>query len=248
MLYNLGSGIMLEFKRQESIAKNLAGSSIPGYRKEFLVSSSFSKELKNQSSDNVSGLSGVSEGKLTIDFTQGGIKNTGRNLDFALVGNGFFEVTTTEGTNFYTRNGSFNLSPEGELITSAGHQVASENGSIKFGKTDNLDDLIISEDGTLLIKNATTKRAIGKLKIVDIQDKTKLQRISANFFVVNKGEENQMIEAVDYKILNKAYETANLSPVQEMATMISSLREFEMSNNVLKMQMKLSEKSQRILS
>ena len=57
------------------------------------------------------------------NYTQGGLNNTGNSLDVAINGRGFFQVLMPDGSFAYTRDGSFKMSPEGELVTSSGYRV-----------------------------------------------------------------------------------------------------------------------------
>ncbi len=57
------------------------------------------------------------------NYSQGGMNNTGNALDVAINGRGFFQVLMPDGSFAYTRDGSFRMSPEGELVTSNGYRV-----------------------------------------------------------------------------------------------------------------------------
>ncbi|MFX5751987.1 flagellar hook-basal body complex protein, partial [Acinetobacter baumannii] len=77
---------------------------------------------------------------------------TGNSLDVGLGGRGYFVVQTPEGER-YTRNGSFEINAQGQLVTKQGYQVLGENGPIAFDQADN--GITITRDGTISARGAT---------------------------------------------------------------------------------------------
>lgn len=94
-LYRIGSKLMLETQAQELHAQNLAGAGLCGFKGRHLVVNSFQQSLENASETHDSTY-GVDVGLPTVNFTQGALKHTGRSLDFALSGEGFFRVETPD--------------------------------------------------------------------------------------------------------------------------------------------------------
>src|SRR3954466_16078082 len=80
-------------------------------------------------------------------YTQGGMTQTGNALDVAIEGRGFFQVQMPDGTNAYTRDGSFQLSPQGQLVTSSGY-VVQPGISIPDGA----QSVTIGRDGVVSVK------------------------------------------------------------------------------------------------
>src|SRR5262249_57510766 len=80
------------------------------------------------------------------NFSAGPVRPTGNPLDVAIDGDAFFVVQTARGER-YTRNGSFKINAQGELVTSNGDRVASVRGTIQFQTTDN--DISINPDETV---------------------------------------------------------------------------------------------------
>lgn len=228
IIYKVLSSMDIEVQRQESIAKNLAGAPIPGYKGESVISSDFDGYL-NQF--NATGQGAVHEAS-SIDFNAGPVKNTGRALDFAIGQDGFFEVNTVNGQSFYTRNGRFTLSPEGKLITSEGYEVAGRNGSIQIAEDQNVNDLVVSADGSLSIGG----KDIGQLKVVEFGNMENLDRVSSSYFQLKEGSRNAVTDMSPdkVKIMGRTIEQSNISIVKEMITMIDSMRKFEMAQKMLK--------------
>lgn len=235
--YNSLSGMELEMRRQEVLANNLAAASVAGYKSEFMVSSPFKNEMDDQH-----GLGGVMGGTLKIDYSQGELKHTGRNLDFAIQGEGFFQVSSTDGQTLYTRNGSFRVSNDLKLITDSGMSVMDENGGeITFLPQDNLDKLEIGTDGTLKVmgggSNNYTYRTIGKLKVQQIANKENLERLTGSYYRMQSGMKPKELPdpKPSFTVENAMLESANTSPIKTMTMLIQSSREFEISHNVMKM-------------
>ena len=129
-LYIAASGMLAEQIRQDQIANDLANASTPGYKADRTSQRTF-KDLLLQNS--VTGATvgpqstAVQVDQITTDFSAEPVKDTGEPLDFAIVGDGFFAVQTTQGTR-YTRNGQFALDTQGRLVTNAGDPVLDANG------------------------------------------------------------------------------------------------------------------------
>ena len=119
-----------------AIAQNLAQSSTPGYKKAILsfegqgngmigYEGSFDKTLFRESV--------MAAGKDGIDFSTGSIQNTDIKTDFAIEGEGFFELRTPEGQLIYTRDGQFRINDQGELVSKQGYHVLDgERGIIQL--------------------------------------------------------------------------------------------------------------------
>ncbi|OGV34234.1 MAG: hypothetical protein A2020_04420 [Lentisphaerae bacterium GWF2_45_14] len=239
-LYTATSGMILDMKRQEVIARNLAAVNIPGFKREYVLSQEFKNALSTELQDD---LNGTTPGEVRVDFTQGNLRNTSRPLDFAIEGDGFFEMTTNDNRTLYTRNGAFFVSSDGKLVTSEGYPVSGESGEIQFSTDDNLATLQVTGDGLLRVRQGADAnymmKEIGKIKISDVGDKNKLVRLSANYFSVADGNMGQIKpqEPEKFKLMNNFLESANSEPVHDMVAMIECQRQFETGQKLLKMLM-----------
>lgn len=224
-LYNIGSRLMMEGQRQELIAQNLAGAGLCGFKGRHLGNASFQQQMADRAEGKF--------GQPLLDFSQGGLAHTGRALDIALEGPGFFQVQTADGGELLTRNGNFLLSPAGFLVTQEGYLVLGQDGPIRFEESDDATQLAVTEQGELQIPGAIEggMRQIGTLRLGMVEDPTKLERLSANYF--RAGEDLAVQEAADTRVCNGYQEQANISPVREMAAMIQSLREFESGHKMI---------------
>jgi flagellar basal-body rod protein FlgG len=125
------AGMLAEQVQEDQISNDLANASTPGYKASSSVQQSFdSLLLKNSANGQTIGqiATGVNVSKGQTDLAQGPMQQTGRPLDFAIQGAGFFAVKTANGTQ-YTRNGQFSVSDKGQLVDQYGDDVLSQTGA-----------------------------------------------------------------------------------------------------------------------
>ena len=152
----------------DTIANNLANANTAGYRSEHNIFSAVLANTQNGSGSNLSNAInnfGIVSGA-SLDLSQGALQKTGNPLDLAIQGTAFFAIKTPNGV-MYTRNGSFQVSSTGQLITSSGDPVMGDKGPIIMlpGASS------ISADGTISSDGAVT----GKIRLVDFPAGAQLQ-------------------------------------------------------------------------
>lgn len=233
-LYRIGSRLMLETQRQELIAQNLAGAGLAGFKARHLTTTTFRQELSQRGDGTGSGLTTVDVGSPLLDVTQGNLRHTNRALDMALDGPGFFEVETKDGSKLLTRNGNFVLSPTGTIVTQEGFAVQGASGPIRLDAADDPTRIELTKQGELLVPDplGTGMRTVGKLRTVTVADPNRLLRLSANYYRPTPDQKPEPTTG-DTLVCNGYQEDSNVSPVQEMAAMIQSLREFESGHKMV---------------
>jgi flagellar basal-body rod protein FlgF len=137
---NRQSGLMREM---QAVANNIANMSTTGFRKEGVI---FAEHVADLGRGEPSLSMATAEAR-EINLSQGGLQQTGGTFDFAVEGDGFFQVETPEG-NQLTRAGAFTLSPEGELVTAEGFRVLDAGGAPITVPTD-AGPVTLAADGTL---------------------------------------------------------------------------------------------------
>lgn len=152
-------GLTREF---ELIAHNLANVSTPGFKRRF---NDFSANLTAQE-----GITQTSEDEgaallTAVDFSQGNFVETGRRMDMALCGKGFFVIETPDGP-LYTRNGTFRLDENNRVVDMIGRTIAGQSGPITVPQSVGLEQLSVTEDGSIIGAGIP----LGKFKLVDFQD------------------------------------------------------------------------------
>jgi flagellar basal-body rod protein FlgF len=222
-LYTSASGMLAELTRNDVSANNLANINTAGYRKNVAVFKSFPEMLLQRMNDpgTVGGkppvIGNVGTGVIVDDiltsYNLGQLKETSSPFDLALGGEGVFTVQTPNGER-YTRNGSFTIDKDKNLITSEGYLVLGEKGPIKVtGK-----DFVIESDGNINIDG----KIIDKIKIVDFADKKSLVKEGDNLF-----QGQQAVTAETNQLMQGFLEIANVNPITEMVDMITILRAYE---------------------
>jgi flagellar basal body rod protein FlgG len=203
----------------EITANNLANINTAGFK----GSISFNTLLRESISDSgrPAGIgetinSSVRTGR-SIDFSDGHILSTQRNLDIAIRGDGFLAVETPRGER-YTRNGNMHMDADATLRTADGNAVLGVSGRpITLGP----GEIHISGNGSVYLNGTEVDR----LRIVSFQDRSQLLQEGGTLFAYN-GEEEPDLSA-DTFVRSGYLEQANVNAVQAMIGMISNLRHFE---------------------
>lgn len=208
------------------VANNIANVNTTGYKsdtaifEEYLGSSAHIDDFAG----NDRRLSFVQDRATVHDFGQGPVERTGNPLDLALDGRAFF-VVQVNGEERYTRNGTFQINAQGQLVTNDGHAVLGTNGPITFQRGD--QDIAIASDGTITVRegnNTDVDSNRGKLRIVSFEEPQTLSKQGANLFVATNGAAAQ--PAVNASIRQGMIEKSNVSGVAEMSRMIEVMRAY----------------------
>jgi len=158
-----------------------------------------------------------------LDSSQGALEKTGNDLDLAIEGPGYFAVQTSTGT-AYARGGNFRVSPQHQLITSAGDPVMGDNGPITVVGA----PISISADGTISVQGAIT----GKLKLVDFAPSVAMQSSGGGYYTVAAG----VVPTVTTSSVRQGMlESSNVNSVTSVVELITAQREVETMRRVLTM-------------
>ena len=200
------------------IAHNLANVSTAGYKRRSNV---FSKELSQRGAGSKVDTGNEADFYSTYDFSQGAFLETGRKLDFALVGKGFFKVETPDGS-LYTRNGTFRISQNGQVVDSEGRYVVGQNGPISIPPNATMSSLSVSNDGTI----ASDGLAIDKFKLVDFGDNEK-DLVAAGLNSYQIDGDIKPVDAANVLVKQGYKEGSNVQMVEELVDMITVSRLYE---------------------
>ncbi|MGY6519304.1 MAG: flagellar basal-body rod protein FlgG [Lysobacteraceae bacterium] len=161
---------------------------------------------------------------------QGNILQTGNALDIAINGRGFFEVLMPDGTPAYTRDGSFQINAEGELVTNSGYPV---QPGIQI--PDGAQSISIGSDGTVTVQLAGQAQPvqIGQVTVSDFVNPSGLQARGENLFLETgaSGPANPAIPGLNGlgTLAQGALESSNVNVVEELVSMIETQRAYEMN-------------------
>lgn len=179
------------------------------------------------------------------DLKAGALQPTGRDLDAAIEGDGFFTVQALDGSEAYTRNGSFEISPDGELRTRSGLTVLGEGGPLIVPPD---SKITIARDGTVSAvesAQANTVNVIGRLKLVKI-DAADALRGGDGLFRTRGGEPADADPAV--VVASGVLESSNVNAVSAMVEMINLARAFEMQMKLLQNAEQNDQRASQLLS
>jgi len=223
-IYYAASGMLAQQINGDTIANNITNIEAPGYKKDTAVMSPFQrvllhyivKEERSQASAVGYTSRGTQVSEVVTSFKQGELKSTGRPLDAAIVGDGFFVVQHEEGIRL-TRNGSFKVDAEGYLVTGNGLRVVGENGLIVLNDEDGVS---IADDGTIYENG----QEVDRLLVVDFADRAVLTKAGENTFMAP--DDAQPVQP-QYSIRQGYLEMSNVDAAQEMTDLIMMMRIYE---------------------
>jgi flagellar basal-body rod protein FlgF len=230
-IYTSEASMRPKMTRMEVIANNLANINSTGYKKDRVF-----VEMLNQSgtasSDARGDLSGVTIRK-TVDLAQGSLQQTGNTFDLAIEGKGFFTVDTPNGQRL-TRNGHFQLRPDGRLVTAEGFAVQGDNGDIILPNMDKrqVDDISINEAGEIL----NGREPLARLKIVDVGAPDLLQKDQETLLAPGPGQVAATLPRDQLHVRQGFLEESNVEGIQEMIDMIELSRGFETDQKIIQSQ------------
>jgi flagellar basal body rod protein FlgG len=210
------------------ITHNLANVNTAGYKR---MCNAFSKSLEARQMGEEIYSPGTIDLNSAFDFSQGNMVETGRPLDFALYGKGFFVIETPEGP-LYTRNGTFLTNQNGQIVDSNGRLVAGEAGPIVIPPNVGLSQLYVGSDGTL----SAGGTVIGKFKLVDFADnENKLVPTGSNCLRM-PDETIQPVAADQIVVKQGSVEASNVKMIDELVDMIMVTRLYEANMKLISAQ------------
>lgn len=222
-LYAACTALIARTQSLEVAANNLANVNTSGYRSQqgtfrSLLGQSADTSLSplNRAINDFSVLGGS-----RLDLTAGNLERTGNDLDIGLEGLGFFVVQTKAGTR-YTRNGRFQLSPDGLLVTATGDTVLGDQGPIRIPK----GKIAFSVDGTISVDGAIA----GKLRIAEFAPITALASEGGAYYSAPIGSE---IKASQSRVRQGTLESSNVNSVASAVGLVLLQRHAEMLQRAL---------------
>jgi flagellar basal-body rod protein FlgG len=222
-IYMAYAGMQGHAQALELISHNLANIQSTGFKQQKF----YQELLEGMDDEQLSELGAAinnpqMRARVATDFSGGIVHQTGNDLDFALLGDGFFSVLTPEGVR-YTRNGDFSLGQGGRLVTPNGYPVLGV-GDRPEGTPIVLPDgkLQVGSDGRMTVDGTE----VGQLRVVAFQDSSSLELLGGSLFKAKPG-----VQEVPPSLLNvgQGYlEQSNVSAIKAVTEMVSLMRNFEL--------------------
>ena len=221
LIYLSMAGAKATLQRQDTLANNLANASTNGFRAEMQAFRAVPVR-----GDGASTRVYALESTIGHDTRSGPVQSTGRPLDVAVQGKAWLAVQSLDGTEAYTRAGSLQVSPEGQLVTPTGLPVLGDGGPITVGVNANVE---IANDGSITTTTGNGRpQQVGKLKLVTSE--APLNRGTDGLFRAADGELQADPTA---RVQSGALEGSNVSPIETMVAMIAVARQFEQQMKML---------------
>ncbi|GMQ97459.1 MAG: flagellar basal-body rod protein FlgG [Gammaproteobacteria bacterium] len=234
------TGLDAQQTRMAVISNNLANANTTGYKRSRAVFEDLLyqnvRQVGAQSTQSTllpSGLSlgtGVRIVATVKQHTQGNVTNTGNALDSAIQGRGFFQILLPDGNTGYTRDGSFQLDAQGQMVTSSGYAV-------QPGITipSDAQSITIGSDGTVsvLTPGASTPTQVGTLQLADFANATGLQSYGRNLYLESASSGSPQVGTPGLNGIGSLeqgfLESSNVNVVEELVNMIETQRAYEMN-------------------
>ncbi len=199
------------------IAHNLANASTAGYKRRM---HGFSQAMDTQTSagEDTGGEAASGEG---FDFSQGHLIETGRTLDVALYGKGFFMIETPQGP-LYTRHGIFRTNQNGQVVDSEGRSVAGANGPLAIPAGANLTEVTVSQNGQISADGAV----VGQFRVMDFGDNED-RLIAMGLGCYQAPKDVKAEDAAEVVVRQGCQEASNVQMVDELVSMIMVTRTYE---------------------
>jgi flagellar basal-body rod protein FlgF len=234
------TGAKHALQAQQVTSHNLANVSTPGFR----------ADLDSLLSRPVTGPGHPSrvysqETVLGSDLSQGTMISTGRELDVAIQGEGWFAVQAADGTEAYTRRGDFRIGSGGLLETGDGHLVLGNGGPVAIPPAERI---VIGEDGTVSVvplgqpENALA--VVDRIRLVN-PPADQLRKAEDGLFRLAGGEPAPLDAGVH--VISGTLESSNVNAVDALVQMISNARSYETYVKTLQTARQNSEQSQKLL-
>ncbi len=241
LIYTAMSGAKHTLNQQAAVSHNLANANSTGFRAEL-----HKLRAVPVQGEGLATRAFVVDASVATNFDAGPLQQTGRALDVAVEGRGWLAVQLPDGSEGYTRDGSFELSANGVLQTRNGLPVLGDGGPITIPPD---HEVQIGKDGTISAMLAGGEQNVvnnlGRLKLVNPSEET-LVRGDDGLFRLRGGGEAAVDDAV--QVAGGHVEGSNVNVVDQMVQMIALARQFEMQTRMLQSAEANDQAATRVLS
>jgi len=228
-LYAANTALVTQQMVETVVGNNLANLNTWGYKADAAALRSFREVLLwrlegyGQSPVGTVG-PGVAVDEVRTDFETGPLVFTGRRLDLALAGPGYFVLQDAAGEVYLTRCGALAVNAQGYLVTEHGHLVLGEGGPISVGA----EEVSVGEDRVVRVAG----EAVGRLLVVDVQGQAP-EKVEAGLL---RPPDRANLVALETPVKSGHLEQSNVDAVRAMVELLSAFRAYEAAQRVLRAQ------------
>lgn len=247
-LWTAATGMTAQQTNLDTISNNLANVNTAGYKteqtqfKSLLYQNLQKKSTTNDGSEKPVGIQvglGVRYSAVSSQFRQGNINATEGAFDFAIEGDGFFNVQMPDGTTAYTRSGNFNISigtnGSWQLATADGYQILGTDGSpIEFPADYDMSDISFSETGEIVYNGEVADQ----FQFAQFNNRAGLEKLGGTLFRATPASGEPRLENNDAvlkksRVVNGYLEASNVDVATEMVNMIITQRAYELNSKAI---------------
>jgi flagellar basal-body rod protein FlgG len=228
-MYVLAAGGERALDQLNNVTNNLSNVNTPGFKK--LLIKEMSQKIPENKGKAGDLLVFPRFEKSSVIQNQGSIKDTGRNLDFAIFGEGYFQIETPSGQ-FLTRNGHFSVSPDGFLVDQNGGYVLDQNK--KRIPIDGTKPINVTKEGEIYQEGSI----VAKLGVVQFDN---IKPVGNSYYSPSGNQKE-----AKFSILQGHLENSNVNAIESMVELINSQRRFEMYGNLLRSLDQIEQRSNEI--
>lgn len=244
ILWNSKSTMIANQEKLDAISNNLANANTDGYKRVTVSFQDLVSETLNRKGYPVSDNNGNSKQQFTgtgvkttgwiRDGKQGPLIETEKNTDFAIDGEGYFQVTRADGSIAYTRAGRFDTDSQNRIVDANGSRVTViynegiNPDDIKYTK----DNFKVSETGEVLIKTPQGFDVVGRLPVYSADGADAFRSIGESYYTPN--QTTNVYEVNNPDVLQGFVESSNVDMVTEMTDMMVTQRAFELGSRGIK--------------
>ncbi len=242
-IYSAATGMKAQQMYVDNISNNLSNVNTVGFKKsrlEFqdLIYQNIEEPGENLSNENIhpTGLQvglGVEVSGNQKLFTQGSLIQTEQRLDFAIEGDGFFQIMKPDGEVAYTRNGAFKISDEGQIVNSQGYAL---EPAISIPIDAEASSFTIDPDGKIYVqmRGEDVLTEIGELELARFINPAGLKSLGGNVYTASPASGPAIValpgEDGMGQVAQGKLETSNVMIVEEMVNMIMAQRAYEIAS------------------
>jgi flagellar basal-body rod protein FlgG len=239
-LYSAATGMEAQQLNLNTIANNLANVNTPGFKRSKIEFQDLLYQKPTRASGTDSGGGNIVPTGVEVGngsrvaatakvFTQGQLTQTGGQFDVAIQGDGFFEVQRPDGTKGFTRDGTFQLNAQGQVVTVDGLPVLSGFQPIPPGAT----AVTISQNGSVTVQGASGSQTF-RLNLARFANPAGLQSLGGNLYQETAASGNPEVgnpNEQGYGSTVQGYtESSNVNIVEEMVNLITAQRAYEINS------------------
>jgi len=242
-LWSAKTGLDAQNTQMAIIANNLANANTTGYKSQRAAFADLMyqniRQVGAQSTQNTQYSTGLTLGTgvrivaTEANYAQGSVTTTNGALDMSVTGRGFFQITLPDGTLAYTRDGSFTMDSQGNVVTASGYPLAPAI-TIPAGT----QSFTVGADGIVTIVSATNKTSqAGQIQLADFINEQGLQQMGNNLAIESAASGAPQVGTPGTNglgvIQQGALETSNVNTVTELVNMIECQRAYEMNSKAI---------------